>query len=486
MSCSRRQFLTIVGAVPFLHWSETHAVGQPVMTRFDVLSPDGQRMLKSYAKAVHLMGTTSETSPLSWLFQWYTHAVPDDAGKTKDSELNRVFGNSPSLERQLAQDMWWTCQAHLDEEDENAFLPWHRMYLFFFERIARKVSGDASFTLPYWNYSARDPQVHGILPEQFRMNDDPLFGALYRDDRNPGVNTGVAIDAHAPRDLDLNALRERWYAPRPPAVPGFCASIDSGLHGNVHVDTGNRRGMGRVPWAANDPIFWLHHCNIDRLWASWNQNGGQNPEGDWLTREFVFADENRKRVAAKVGNFDTIAKCGYAYDRLELPPPGQLTLSLERPPVIAASARDIILTPQTTTVPLQRPATAGPAPQSMSDQAKSLGDGRALFLVLRNLGASSSPGTTFQVFFGLPDGVTGADANNFRAGTINFFDAAIKNEHSRAPGGNKFFSFEITPIARRLQQAATAGGAARVTIMPSGAFAEAAYPTIGSIDVIEQ
>ena len=41
----------------------------------------------------------------------------------------------------------------------------------------------------------------------------------------------------------------------------------NGVHGSVHVRTGG--DMGSVPSAAYDPIFYLHHANIDRLWANW-------------------------------------------------------------------------------------------------------------------------------------------------------------------------------------------------------------------------
>ncbi|RDL34449.1 Uncharacterized protein BP5553_07577 [Venustampulla echinocandica] len=39
------------------------------------------------------------------------------------------------------------------------------------------------------------------------------------------------------------------------------------IHGNLHVFTGGNGQMGSVPVAAFDPIFWLHHCNVDRLFA---------------------------------------------------------------------------------------------------------------------------------------------------------------------------------------------------------------------------
>jgi hypothetical protein len=41
----------------------------------------------------------------------------------------------------------------------------------------------------------------------------------------------------------------------------------NGAHGSVHVRIGGN--MGSVPYAGYDPIFWLHHANVDRLWANW-------------------------------------------------------------------------------------------------------------------------------------------------------------------------------------------------------------------------
>lgn len=41
----------------------------------------------------------------------------------------------------------------------------------------------------------------------------------------------------------------------------------------VHVWVGGE--MGAPSSAANDPVFWLHHCNVDRLWDVWQQ---ANPE----------------------------------------------------------------------------------------------------------------------------------------------------------------------------------------------------------------
>ena len=124
-------------------------------------------MLQTYAKAVKQMNASPENSPTGWLFQWYTHAIKSERGVTKESELKRVFGDAPSAAKDLATEMWNTCQPHHAGGQEEYFLPWHRMFVYYFESIVRSVSGDSQFALPYWNYSAQGPD-HGIIPPEFR------------------------------------------------------------------------------------------------------------------------------------------------------------------------------------------------------------------------------------------------------------------------------------------------------------------------------
>ena len=176
-----------------------------------------------------------------------------------------------------------TCQAHGGGGiHEDYFLPWHRMYLFYFEDIIRGVLNDDDFSLPYWNYSASDPGIHGVIPPEFTKKNDATFGSLYQQNRNTGVNGGQPIDSGELDDpLSLESLSQCTYSPNG-AEEGFCMKLDNGLHGNVHVEVGDETNMGTVPNAAGDPIFWLHHCNIDRLWASWNaasrEKSGDRPK----------------------------------------------------------------------------------------------------------------------------------------------------------------------------------------------------------------
>jgi polyphenol oxidase len=62
------------------------------------------------------------------------------------------------------------------------FLPWHRWYLFFHERILASLVGDPTFSLMFWNW---DDQRDGgnVFPAMFARNGTALFDRL----RNPGI-----------------------------------------------------------------------------------------------------------------------------------------------------------------------------------------------------------------------------------------------------------------------------------------------------------
>jgi tyrosinase len=492
LNITRRSFMGGMAAIPFWFWFEKYAAADTTpMVRHDVMSTEGQQMLRTYAQAVKTMSATAATDPRSWVFQWYTHAVKDTTDK--QSEIARIFGSGSQPARSLAGDMWDTCQAHGEGEDENFFLPWHRMYVFFLERIVRSVSGDKSFTLPYWNYSDPNPATHGILPAQFRTQSDPVYAILYRRSRNSSANAGRAIDRGAPGSLDLSALSESSYEPVG-AAQGFCQALDMGLHGSVHVEVGNTQGMGSVPWAANDPIFWLHHCNIDRLWESWNKNGGVNPGGSWNSGQFVFADENGNKVTGTIKDFLDISTLGYSYERLEPAPANFAPRRLgAAPPTLMRLAEQagpaVALGTQPVRVVMQPPKSMTGTPPSISQRLSVLPPQKHLYLVLKDLRAAAQPGVMYAVYLDLPPNASPAQGRAHRVGTINFFEAVPHMRHTGMTSANaqpKFYGLMITPNARRLQSQGMLSESTSITIAPVGTPAARAKPVIGDISIVEQ
>lgn len=441
--------------------------------RYDARSPQGQAMLAVYAQAVGQMQTAiAEGSPTSWVFQWYTHNVRGD--RTKAGELNRIYP-SPSPDRDLANEMWNTCQAH-GKPVEDYFLPWHRMYVYFFETIIRQVSGNADFTLPYWNYSTQDMAVRGVIPPEFGQSGS----ALFVDKRNAGVNAGQPIQGSNQGALSLSSLAECTYSPSG-AAAGFNQALDFGLHGNIHVLTGNGQNMGSVPWAAGDPVFWAHHGQIDRLWASWSAGGRANPtDPTWLDKTFVFADANGQKVVAKISDFVDIATLGYSYDALEpVPPCPEAEAFAEAEPQVRAAADDV----QLGTRPVRLPLRDGGGAAAFAEEVP---EGLRTYVKIEDLAAQAQPGVVYNVYLGLPEGADPAESDRHLVGTINFFGAVPHGDeghgaHAEAMA-ERFVSFDVTEVARQLGDDA----APSVTIAPVGQPAAEARPVLGRVSLVDQ
>ena len=134
------------------------------------------------------------------------------------------------------------------------FLGWHRGYLYYFEQQLRAISGNKALVIPYWDYYS-NPE----LPSEF-TNPSPL-NPLYV----PRVNTNV-IDA-----LTLAPFGSTVTNMQRGLTNAFETSVESMPHNPVHNIIGNIMADMQSPV---DPIFFLHHANIDRLWSAWQQGGG--------------------------------------------------------------------------------------------------------------------------------------------------------------------------------------------------------------------
>ena len=292
-------------------------------TRFDIKSPEGQKMLAKFAEAMVLMKKLPDQDPHSWNWWWYTHWIKgppaflwDMSRKHKTS----VIASLPQEVQSFAEAAWNGCQAHpFNPEDPEQyeqwyFLPWHRLMLYQFEQTMREVLHDDTFTLPYWNPVTGDP-ADLSLPFVFRDPGSPLFNAT----RHPWVNGGERIDTLYMNWLTLDCLNEKLYIDSPTGSLGFNPRLDINPHFLTHIAVGG--DLADFSTVGGDPLFYLHHCNLDRVWESWNRLGNVNPtDPKYLGRKFTYADRNGKRVDMPVGAGDRIVQLGYAYDRYETAP----------------------------------------------------------------------------------------------------------------------------------------------------------------------
>ena len=153
------------------------------------------------------------------------------------------------------------------------FLPWHRAYLYGFEKALQYHS--ANITLPYWNWTGRGTHHANTLPRACidetlpNGSPNPLFAGPihFRESdgnliqrRTARGNRSTPSFLRLKEDVDA-AFDEDEYLP-------FQGELN-GPHGGLHVRVGG--DMGAFDYAGYDPIFWMHHANVDRQWARWQR-----------------------------------------------------------------------------------------------------------------------------------------------------------------------------------------------------------------------
>lgn len=145
------------------------------------------------------------------------------------------------------------------------FFTWHRAYMLAFENAL--TAAGCQISLPYWDWSSGPSTgVPAACRTATYVNRSgaTVPNPLYRGPRPAGGQTNRRADIDTTAFDDLAASAQAAMATA--SFSSFQSQID-GIHGSVHVRTGG--DMSSVPSAAYDPIFYLHHANIDRLWAEW-------------------------------------------------------------------------------------------------------------------------------------------------------------------------------------------------------------------------
>ena len=489
-STPRRTFLKQASAtamLPLIYDVITGCTDPSPRMRYNVLSAQGQAMIRRYAQAVQIMRSRPASDTSSWIFWWYTHAIPI----SKSEAIQQVFGETSSPAEELAQKAWWTCQPHQVGENTDNFLPWHRMLVYFFELQIRAVLRDDTFTLPYWNFSPGLPSSQsGILPLAFRSPNDPFLAPLYIQDRNNGVNSGSPIDIENPGVLSAaSAMAETTYSPNSPKQ-GFCNNINVGVHAYVHALVGTITNMGYVPTSAQDPVFWMLHCNIDRLWASWNRAGYLNPtDPDFLGQVFWFADPDGRVISIKVGDVMSIVQLNYTYEEFEPAPapfnhgpsPSLRNLAPGAPvsTTIMASATAVSLGTGTTTVQVEPTPEAKNRVFDLTFAAPPAPDLGAYYLVIRDLQINAQPGVIYGLYLDVSEGASDEALQAHKIGDLSFFHAMPGMEMNEP---DRFVSYDITELVKKLGTSASSGSVS-LAIIPSGKPTAGSEPVIGSITI---
>jgi tyrosinase len=490
--------------------------------RPDIASAAGRKMVDLYAAAVAAMQDPAinyPPQPSSWMFQAYIHGVPsnpfDPANsgglRTGTAELKKrvdeIYGNPASHTpqaawKQAALACWASC-THASPY----FTTWHRWYLYYFERICRAMCKDHTFMLPYWNY-ASDIGTSLQLPAKFVDQSSRLIF----DDRGlgfanpqgtgpqnvamnnggympfPQIDYGPALGAKVMFPSDTN-----FFAPPSPDYLklGFTGRVECVPHDMVHDNVGG--WMGNVPSAAGDPIFFVHHCQIDRLYASWETESGisynwgssssQPDETTWKSRTASFVDEKGKLVKVKLGDAISTEALGYGYDGLATPSPVAVVAAAAPSPTPTAPTPPLALAAMRSTAFSvgSGGASVTLTPEGPTASANAVGaDKSSTTLVLEGIKLLRRPPAPLSVFLNLPKGAAPELGSPFYVGTLNLFNFDLgsgglmvhpgETAHADHPAPAAEARFDVGEVLRRQRAAGLwDGGAVSVTVTTIGA-----------------
>lgn len=223
-----------------------------------------------------------------------------------------AFGEAVRIMKRRRDALSWARQTQIhhraSQHNNGLFLPWHRQQLVHFERIVAKLTGHDGFAMPYWDW-----QEHRFLPEWITDRDSPL----YERDRARGVETldfAAARWAESPYTAKLASDGFETFCGKLPEGAGM---VEGYGHNHIHQLIGG--GMRHPRTSARDPMFWLHHSNVDRVWATWHRNRGKDlyPEAWTALTVGGFVDaEGRETGELPVGGTLETRPLGYDYDRL--------------------------------------------------------------------------------------------------------------------------------------------------------------------------
>jgi tyrosinase len=492
-----------------------------------------------YARGVKAMKSRALKEPTGWRFYGAIHGF--DQGLWKQLGYLKTGEAMPS--NADLKDYWQECQ-----HGSWYFLPWHRGYLIALESIVRdavvKLGGPADWALPYWNYFKPNQNA---LPPAFAsadwpdgQGDNPLFVPQRYGPNNDG-NVFVPVD-----QINLNALGDPDFTGvANGGSPGF-GGVDTGfshggqVHGGietqphdwVHGLVGGSDPDSQLPGlmsdpdtAGLDPIFWLHHSNIDRLWEVWRQNPATDvdpTDPNWVNgpqavgdRAFMLPMPGGVKWTYTPGEMSDLSKLTYIYDDVSPPAGTPLAVArLQRFGMNMAAAQSLARStamagPKTTellganTESLRLVGMAARTSVTLDDSVRRKVSSSLQSMAVAAPGAAKAPdriflnlenvrglndATAFNVCINLPEGEDPKQHPENVAGSIALFGVrkATMSDDKHA-GDGLTFVLEITHIIDNLHLAgALDANQLHVQLIPLKPVPEEAQVSIGRISIFRQ
>lgn len=519
-----------------------------------------------YAKGVGVMQSRQLSDPSSW---WFFAAIHGQNIHGQDPPPSIPWGKLPKppsvptkpVASPQDQKLYWDQCQH----QTWYFPPWHRGYLIALEKHLRaaivSLGGPSDWALPYWNYfgPSKQFQMPPAFAEKSLPNNggpNPLYvAARYGPDsdgniyiptkegikQHPGdkhfvagevkqdcmsndVYTGSDLKTTPPGFGGPETKPLFWHGDQPGSSFG---NLEANPHGLVHVYVGSGskpplagdEGLMSDPdLAALDPIFYLHHANIDRMWAAWN-TGNKNPtDNAWLQgpgsdgeRKFAMPLPGGKSWTYTPSQMSDLSKQDYTYDDLSAPPKPvnalaerlmrfgvakeEATRAAEKETPMITGEKIELAGASATTVELDAEGARtsvkldtgvrNKISASLVEAATTQQPDR-VFLELENVRGQANA-YVLSVYINLEPGASPAEHPELLAGSAALFGLS-KASHAESKHGGQGLSFvlDITKIIDDLHLKNALNDSVNVTIVPNRPIQQGAQITVGRVNIYRQ
>jgi tyrosinase len=234
----------------------------------------------------------------------------------------------------------------------------------------------------------------------------------------------------------------------PDTPDGRKGQLEINPHDQVHGEVGGDMAGFQSPL---DPLFWIHHCNIDRFWEIWlTLDDRHNPTaGAWLDSTFSFPDPEDGRRTLRVRDIATTDGAGYTYDDLSIPTEAPVFVAVDiLNNVPAGFRRDDRLRRLSAapgagsvdhTVVIEVPAEPS---DTLTTLAVDMAEPAPLFLRLENVGMETGNATSmWNIYLRI-----GSSEERHLVGTIAPFGLAGLT----AQGGRETLTFDISTLSEEI------------------------------------
>jgi tyrosinase len=190
-----------------------------------------------------------------------------------------------------------TAESNFEMHGNVGFLPWHRAYVLDLERALQAI--DPTIAVPYWRF---DQPAPNIFTQDFMGEPNGNNSVKFR----PGhplehwrttVQVGITRKPRFQLNQPAFVIDEGQTLELGNDYADF-ATMEGDPHGNAHTSFSPSSPIFSVPVAVGDPLFFMLHANVDRLWAKWQQ---QNRRADFRDPD-AFAAPSPDRIGHHLGD----------------------------------------------------------------------------------------------------------------------------------------------------------------------------------------